>query len=92
MIEDHGPKPHPEASGSKEVAAGESSLPALMTPLSTSANNIVAASDASFIQSQSHGGFFQTLRKFKKNVTRKISVCPHECWASRIWLILCRNA
>ncbi|KAG2753681.1 hypothetical protein P692DRAFT_20870527 [Suillus brevipes Sb2] len=73
MIEDHRPKPLSEASGSREAAAGESSVCALLRPLSTSVNNIIAASDASFIQSQPHGGFRQTLRKFKKNVTRKVS-------------------
>lgn len=73
MIEDHMPKPPPEASGSREAAACEGSSHALMTPLSTSANNTVAASDALFIQSQPHGGFFQTLRKFKKSMTRKVS-------------------
>jgi hypothetical protein len=79
MTEEHRPKPPPEASGSREATAGESSVRALMRPLSTSANNIVAASDALFIQSQPHGGLCQTLRKFKKKVT----VCPHECWGEQ---------
>jgi hypothetical protein len=72
MDEDHRPKPPPETSGSREIAAGGNSVRALVSSLLTSANNIVTASDASFIQSQPHGGFFcQTLLKIKKNAKKK---------------------
>jgi hypothetical protein len=54
----------------------------LMRSLSTSANNITIAFDASFIQNQPRGRFCQALRKSKKNVIKKISVRRPEYWGS----------
>ncbi|KAG2369751.1 hypothetical protein BDR07DRAFT_1476849 [Suillus spraguei] len=72
MSEDHRPKLSPEASGSRELTASENSVRALIRSLSTTTNIIVATSDPSFIQSQTPSGFRQTLRRFKKNATKKV--------------------
>jgi hypothetical protein len=80
MNEDHGLKPSSEGPpASREATPGESSVRVLVRSLSTSANNIIAASDTSFIQSQPRGRFGQALRKFEKNVTKKVSVRRIEC-------------
>ncbi|KAG2032875.1 hypothetical protein BDR03DRAFT_968880 [Suillus americanus] len=73
MSEDHRPEPPPEASPrSREITPGDS-LVGLVRSLSTSANNIIIASDASFIQNRPRGRFCQALRKFRKNVIKKVS-------------------
>ncbi|KAG2060385.1 hypothetical protein BDR06DRAFT_1002884 [Suillus hirtellus] len=75
MTEDHRQEPLPEVSQSREATVGENSVRALIRPLSTSANDIVAASYASLIQSQHRSGcgLGHAVRKVKKNVTKKVS-------------------
>ncbi|KAG2040904.1 hypothetical protein BDR03DRAFT_71527 [Suillus americanus] len=73
MSEDHRPKPHSDASRSRETTAGESSMRPLMRSLLTSANNIVAAPDTPSIQNQPRRRFHHALRKFKKNVIKKVA-------------------
>ncbi|KAG2361466.1 hypothetical protein BDR07DRAFT_1485851 [Suillus spraguei] len=76
MNEDHRTNPPLDASESprsREATPGVSSVRALIGSLSTSATNIIVASNAFFIQSQPRSKFCQALQKFKKNKTFKRS-------------------